>query len=289
MKRLSGKILGYILPALAIALSCQTVSAVRIHNASDTVMVNSMITKFSEPGGKVSAKVGPVAEAFSGIAYAETTKNDSVGSVVINLSEFDDIDFLNSVLAMAKTLTGPNPRWREYAANLENVGYRRGVDKGFVTKMIYGGDWIVDNVFRGNVKELTEYDNNPSYKTKSLEYITRHREEYKALSDSATYADMKMVEMGFRTHKIPHLKKEWASKEPILADMRDGDIIFFLTNDPEYDIYLIGIVKMREDGPHLIHVSKEEGKVIEDPQILPRHIKKETKRIYGWRWLRAAD
>lgn len=266
-----------------------SLSAVRIHAPADTVKLNTMISTMRESGGKVSEKMSEVATAFLGTPFGETIKNDSLGNVVINLSEFDDIDFLNSVLAMSMTLTSPNPRWREYGANLEKVGYRRGVDKGFPTKMVYGGDWIVDNISRGNVKELTEYDNNPNFKTKSLEYVTRHRDQYKALGDSAVFADMKMVEMGFRTHKIPHLKKEWASRPAIISDMKDGDIVMLLSNDPEYDVYLTGIVKMREDGPHLIYVSKEAGKVIEDANPLFRQIKKETKRIYGWRWLRAAE
>lgn len=264
-------------------------SAQRIHSPADTLRVNKLISELAEPGGKASNKSLAVAEALVGTPFSETTMTDSLGTVEVNLSEFDDIDFLNAVVALSRTLTSSNPRWREYANNLREISRRRGEDKGIVTKMIYGSDWIVDNVYRGNVKELTEYDNNPTFKTKSLEYVSRHRPDYKALADSAVYEDMKMVEMGFRTHKIPYMKKEWASKPVVIEDMRDGDIIMLLAQEPDKDVFLTGIVKMHPDGPYLIYASKEDGKIVEAVEPLARQIRRNTKKIYGWRWLRIAD
>lgn len=287
MKKISTVIKAAIL--MAAFMGADDIRSQRFQSAADTIKVNEIIRELAEPGAKAQGKVLPVAEKLIGTPYGETTQNDSVGTVCVNLSEVDDIDFLNTVVAMAKTLTSPNPRWREYAAQLQNVSRRRGEDKGFISKMIYGGDWVVDNVYRGNIQDLTEYGDNPNFKTKSLEYVTRNRDRYKALADSATYEDMRMVEMGFRTHKIPHMKKEWASDKNLTEDMHDGDIIMFLTNEPDKDVYLIGVVKKEADGPHLIYPSAVEGKVIEDENVLSRHIKKETKRIYGWRWLRLKD
>ena len=47
---------------------------------------------------------------------------------------------------------------------LERLTFRRGEANGFPTRMLYGGDWVVDNHSRGNVKDLTE-DYSTSFKT----------------------------------------------------------------------------------------------------------------------------
>ena len=97
-----------------------------------------------------------------------------------------------------------------------------------------------------------------------------------------------MVEMGFRTHKVPHLKREQAFNRDIMSEMRDGDIIILLTPEQSTDALEIGVVREREDGFHLIHPSRTEGKVVEEKEALDRYLKRNAKRTYGWRWLRLA-
>ena len=151
--------------------------------------------------------------------------------------------------------------------------------------MVYAADWIVDNKSRGLVTEITE-NYSDSFKTKSLDFVTRNRGKYASLKDSSTYEAQKMVEMGFRTHKIPHMKRESSGNKDVAADLREGDIVMVMTNDPLLDTLTIGFLKKRDDGMHLIHVSREAGKVVEEEEPLPRFMKRNAKNTYGWRWLR---
>lgn len=272
-----------------MTLCTLTGSAVRVHCAEDTVKVAELLRQLAEPGGKVSEKMLPAAKLLIDTPYVETTMADSLGTAQVNMHGFDPMDFVVSVASLATTATGTSQRWRDYGENLVKLGYRKGVDKGFPSKLVYGADWINDNIYRGNVKELTERESNPLFKTKSLDYVTRHRSDYKALADSATYEDMKMTEMGFRLYKIPHLRKEDLNNKELLSEMRDGDIIMLLSKEPDIDIYEAGIIEMKDGVPYLIYASKADGKVVEMSEPLLRFAKREVKRMYGFRWLRMVD
>lgn len=258
----------------------------RIHCENDTVTVMRLVRENFNPGGDPGELTSVIAESFIGMPREEVTMEDSIGSLCIRTDAFDDMSFLNEVTAIARLSTSPgHKRVKEYARELENISFRRGEDKGFPARMLYLSDWVVDNKARNNVKELTEYYSD-AFRTKSLEKVTRNRDNYKALKDSATFEDQKMVEMGFRTHKVPHLKREQAAGKDILEDMRDGDIIVLLTPENNTDALEIGFVKKRDDGFHLIHPSYETNTVVEEKETLDRYIKRNAKRVYGWRWLR---
>lgn len=271
---------------LLVSMAGGSMKAERFHCAQDTAVGMSVIREFLTPGGDPAELCAAIASKFVGVPYAEVTRQDSVGAVELRLDGFDQFSFVNSVAALARTATSPGvllPRDIEMA--LENMSFRHGEADGFSTRMLYGGDWAIDNKARKNVKELTE-DYSDQFKTKSLTWVTRHRDQYPALKDSATYERQRMVEMGFRTMKIPHMKRESTEWKEIAPELRDGDLIMLLTNNPDKDIYDMGYLVRRPDGMHLIHASASEGKVVEEPETIGRFIRKRAKEIYGWRWFR---
>ena len=261
-------------------------SYARYHCSADTSKVMGLVREFYSPGGDPGEIAGKIAEALKETPYEEVVMNDSVGHILVKADGFDNITFLDMVSAIARLATSPgHKRINEFERELENISYRRGEDNGFPSKMIYISDWIVDNKARNNVKEITE-NYSDQFRTKSLEKVSRNRDLYAALKDSSCYEGQKMVEMGFRTHKVPHLKREQASRKEITDEMRDGDIVVMLTSDPMTDALETGFVREREDGFHFIHPSVEAGKVVEEDEPLDRYIKRNAKRIYGWRWVR---
>ncbi|MDE6237641.1 MAG: DUF1460 domain-containing protein [Muribaculaceae bacterium] len=252
----------------------------------DTVKIMNIIEMNYTPGGDPTRLVGKVAESFVGTPAEEVTMEDTTGDLNMRTDAFDDMSFLNTVVALARLSTSPgHKRINEYADELRNITYRRGNEDGFASKMVYVSDWIVDNKSRNNVTELTE-NYSDQFRTKSLEKVTRERSRYAALKDSAAYEAQKMVEMGYRTHKIPHLKREYAAYKDVKDNLKDGDIVIILSPEPSTDALEIGVLREREDGFHLIHPSKTEGKVVEEPEVLDRYLKRNAKRTYGWRWLR---
>jgi len=280
---------GWQLLLLLLLLFCGGASAQRFHCAADTATVARIIAQFHEPGANPAEKAGVIAETFVGTEYLPVTGKDTTGCPAVRVDAFDDISFINTVVALARLCTSPgHTRINEYADELENISCRRGEDRGFHTKLIYASDWIVDNKSRNNIKELTEVYSD-QFKTKSLDWVTHHRDQFDALKDSATYEDMRMVEMGFRTHKVPHMRRESTEWKKVETELNDGDILILLGNDPGMYAFERGILRKREDGFHFIHPSEKEGRVVEEKELIGRYIKRNAKRTYGYRWIRLAQ
>lgn len=276
-----------ILLTASLGLNAQ----VRTGSPADTVKAAEMLSALrSDQDRQTGHLAARGALMLCGTPSGTAPDNDSVATVKVDFSAIDRLGVLNTSLALAKGAQSQLGRWQDYGEAMVEVSRRRGVDKGFPSKMIYGADWINDNVYRGNVTELTErYSSSNIFKTKSLDAVSYNRQDYPAMADSTVYEAVRMVEMGFRTHKIPHLKKETINKKEILSAMKDGDIIMMLGPDIRYDLYDCGIVVVRDDGPHLVHVSASEGKVVEEADPLPRYFKKENQYFYGYRWLRPSE
>ncbi len=256
---------------------------------ADTLKINTIITGNRVAGGDAATLLVPIATEMIGLPYEDVVKTDPTGMPRPGLDGFDDMSFVNTVIALAKMSVAPyNCSWKELPDYLAKVGWRRGEANNYASRMVYGSDWIVDNRSRNVISELTE-NYSTLYRTKSLDYMSRHRDEIPALKDSARYEAVRMVEFGYRLHKIPHLKREAIESKEILPEVKDGDIIMLLGNDSDFDFYTMGFVVRRPDGLHLIHASKADGKVVEEPETLGRYIKRNVKKIYGVRWLRLKD
>ena len=273
-----------------LIISCyQSVSGtVRYHCREDSVKVMDIL-KAAGQADSYGGKVAAAAKAMRGIPFGKAADNDSIGTIVIRLDSINQREFINIALAAAKTAQLSVPTLREFEKYLENVSRRKGQDEGFASQFFYGADWIVDNVFRGNLKEMTEYLEAGNYRTKTLDYVSRHPEQFPALADSATMDKIKVIEFGYRSHRIPHLKKQTIGNKGVKELLKDGDIILLSPPDADFDIYDIGIISMENGEPTLVHISREKEEVVLDPYPVSRLFKIESQFFYGYRWLRPEE
>lgn len=263
-------------------------SEIRYHNENDHARLEEII-KASSQGDNIGERVMLAAKEMIGIPMGNASDNDSVGTIMIRLDSIDNRAFIDMVIAAAQASLMTSPTINDFEKKLEGVSRRKGKDEGFATQFLYGSDWIVDNVYRGNVKEMTEYVESGNYKTKTLDRVSRNKDNYPALKDSAVLDRVKVIEMGFKSHRIPHLKKQSINNKQIQQNFQNGDILVMLPPDPDYDVYDLGIIEMKDGNPYLIHISKKEGKVVEDEYPVQRLFKLEGQFFYGFRWLRPID
>lgn len=258
----------------------------RIHCEEDTLLVSKLLALTAQNGGTFGERCVFVAKQLSGIPAAPAADADSLGTIMINLHGLDPLGFVNNVMAIAEASRQKLPRVKTYEDYLEKFSRHKGEDLGFTSRLFYGADWIVDNIYRGNLKEMTEYMGGGGFKVKTLDHLTRNREKYPALKDDAAYDKVRMTEMGYRSHRIPHLKKQSIGNKEVHEMMESGDIVMLLSPEPDYDIYDIGFVDMVDGVPYLIHLSSETQKVTVDPYPIMRLFKLENQHFYGYRWLR---
>lgn len=261
----------------------------RVHCEEDTIAVGKLLVAISQNGGSLGDRIVFAANQLVDKPWEAPLDNDSIGTIVISMHGFDRLGFVNTVLALAHAGGKNLPLVRDFENYYEGHSRRKGEDDGFASQLIYGSDWIVDNVYRGNIKDMTEYLSGGGSKTKTLDYITRHRSDYPALKNEDVYDKVRMMELGYRSHRIPHLKKQSVGNKELHELLRNGDLIMMLSPEMDFDLYDIGVVEMKDGVPYLIHISHENGKVVADPYPLPRLFKLENQHFYGYRWLRPQE
>lgn len=236
--------------------------------------------------GGLGKRMVMVAESLAGSGRDEYYTTDSIASLRLNVEAFTPMTFVNTVAAIALNGGDANGNALKVQDDFVRLSSRMGEDKGFPSIMWHTSDWIADNIYRGNLKELTEIYIEPRSKNKSLDYLSRHREEYAALKDPEVYDKVRMTEMGFRTRRIPYLQRHDIKKKAIDEEIKDGDVIILVPNQDGVDMYEMGVAKREKDGIHLILFSNKQGQVEVTPEPLDRYMNSIAKYISGFRWVR---
>lgn len=262
----------------------------KLHCSSDAAKINEIISQLRESDSPLNERVIMAAENFIGAPEDDYYAKDSVADLRVNAESFSPLMFVNSAVALAKASLSPgNPDWRTFYSELENISCRRGENVGFPSIMYHTSDWIGDNISRGNLSEMTENYSGVVARTKSLDEMTRKRDNYAALADSAIFETVRMTEMGFRTHRVPSLKKETVKKKEVIDDLRDGDILIMVPNRDGIDCYDIGFIKFENGAPYLIHLSPQTHSVVKEKEDLARYMGLMTKHFQGYRLLRLKE
>lgn len=270
--------------ALSLCANAIVPAEVRFHDEDrDTTKITNVLLELE--GANLTSPEAIVAAAgskFLGTPYVGGTLEGSPEQLTVNTDELDCTTFVETALALALTIESHRSSWRDYINNLENIRYRGGRVNGYASRLHYVSDWIVDNSHRGNLVEVTERVGRADSKVKTLDFMSGHRSSYPALADSANFAGIKSVEVGFRSHKYPYIKAINLGT----ARLRDGDVVALTTNTAGLDVTHMGIVKMVDGVPHLMHASSKEKKVVVDKLSLADYMKR--NRTQGIRVIRIA-
>lgn len=277
-------LIAMIMWSVSITACAVMPAEVRFHNENaDTTKITEILIEldaqqFDSPESLVAA----AADKFIGTPYVGGTLECSPEQLTVNTEELDCTTFVETVLALALTVESRRTSWRDYINTLEQLRYRNGRVNGYASRLHYISDWIVDNSHRGNLTEVTERIGRADSKIKTLDYMSSHRDAYPALADSANFAGIKNVEVGYRSHKYPFIKPSNLSS----AQLRDGDVVALTTNTPGLDVTHMGIIKMVDGTPHLIHASSKQQKVVIDKLSLADYMRR--NRTQGIRVIRLA-
>lgn len=265
---------------------------VTFHCEQDTVIINSLLASGELKDMTPAERVGFFARKLVGTPSSlreEILEPDST-VFTVSVHGFTPLGFISACIALAQAYeTSSAPGWRDFADRYEAVMYKGGKSGDFASKMLYGSDWITDNIFRGNVKDATPDIDGIAIrrKEKSIDYISHHKDHFKALSDESNLNRMKMLEMGFRNHQIPYLSNgDITSPSRYAAKAKEGDIFFLLTPDYNLDFREMGILVKDGDELKIIHVSYPREEVTVEPLPFPNYVKRNIKRIQGARIIR---
>ncbi len=278
-----------------LSISAKAYDRVAFHCDQDTVIINQLLAspelKDMTPGSRVAffadKLVGSPSALRSDILDAETME------FTVNAHAFTPLSFISTCIALAQAYeTSSAPNWRDFAEKFEKTMYKKGEATDFVSRFLYPSDWIADNIFRGNVTDVTMHLDGlaPKKKEKSLDYISHHRDSFKAFADSTNYDRLKMLEMGFRNHQIPYITNgDLMNSGRFKPQAKDGDIFFLLTPDFNLDSREMGILKRDGDKLVIIQLSPSKENVTREELPFEHYVKRNVKRIQGARIIRIAQ
>lgn len=272
---------------MCLNINAITLDEIRFHNEEkDTTIISRILNDaYSANLQNPNERIGYIARMFLGKPYVAHTLECTPEQLSINIDELDCTTFVETVIAMAYTVGEGRTSWRDFVSNLEKIRYRDGNLDGYSSRLHYISDWIVNNSYRGNLQEVTSDFNCESYTIKTLDFMTTHRDSYKALSDENEYTKLKNHEIGYRRHRYPYIKTSTLKNKEIQNLLKDGDIIALTTKTPGLDVSHMGLIAIVEGVPHLMHASMKAMKVIIDPLPLHKYLNN-SKSLTGIRIIR---
>ena len=197
-----------------------------LHDASSSVPDSSRVLFF--------------AEALCGVPYVANTleRDGEEESLVVCLSGFDCMTFVETVLALAETSRAGSCSFHDFAANLRRIRYRGGVVDGYCSRLHYFTEWAAQNlVSHAGWEEATTSLGVPwECASRKLDFMSSHARLYPRLRDDnanlcKTHVGFVVVKEGkacllhasSRHKKVlvePASLKDYLSGQPSVSGMR---------------------------------------------------------------------
>lgn len=289
---LASKGLLAILIALPFAPTASAINPHQVewHNeATDTIRINEILKATADAAPRTgSERMAYIGQMLLGTPYVAHTLEGDEELLRVNIDELDCTTFVETVAAMALTVAEGRTSWRDFIYHLENIRYRNGEMDGYGSRLHYICDWVVNNGFRGNVREITTDLDGVRYAVKSIDFMTENRDKYTSLADSATYEKIRTVESGYRNHRFPFVKSSAFGTKEVMKKLRSGDILAFTSTLKNLDVTHMGMVLVRDGVPHVMHASMSAGKVVVSDVPIGEFMRR-NRQFTGARVLRLRD
>lgn len=261
---------------IALLLSVLTVSAQRPdYKRADSIRVMRLFQR-----AKVVKKSMPTYMVFfgrqlKGVPYvAKTLEKNRTERLVVNLRQLDCTTYVETVLALSRSMVQGKPTFTNFCRNLQWIRYKDG-EVAYTNRQHYFTYWIKQNVKKGIVKEVQ--GPNPPYsaiQTVRANYMTTHLYQYPMLKGRPSWVkQIKAMEQdisGSRKKYIP--KRAIRNSNLLKRTIHNGDIIAIVTIKKGLEISHLGIAVWHRDGLHMLNASSLYHKIVEDRNTLRKYM-----------------
>jgi hypothetical protein len=209
--------------------------------------------------------VSRIAVEFIDTPYVAGTldTNPEQEKVTVNLSELDCVTFFENSLCIARCIKLRAYEFEDLIAQVKYTRYRDGILTDYSSRLHYTSDWILNNIKKGTVKDITNEIGGIEHNF-DLFYMTTHHKKYKALSqknNDSLIQKIKETEIKTSAEKFYIIPNNQIAKA--LKNINDGDIIAIAIATKGLDYGHLGISFNKK----LMHASMNQNKVIMDKSI----------------------
>jgi hypothetical protein len=203
-----------------------------------------------------------------------TLEINNTEQLVVNLREFDCSTFVESVIALFLTFSleksgESEQKFEIFKQNLTKIRYRNGKINGYLSRLHYASDWILNNHEKKVLTDVTEKVGGEKCKklTFKIDYMSVHPENYPQLKANPDFVrQIKDVENRICTKSFYYIPKSEISS--VKNKIEQGDIIFFVTSKEGLDVSHQGIVCRKNNVLTFVHASQKLKKVVVNPESL---------------------
>jgi hypothetical protein len=216
---------------------------------ADTAVANRTLqaahdrTWSAQPIGELVATVG---RYFLGWPYkAKTLERPGEERLVVDLSGVDCTTFVETSLAMARTIKLGQYHFDGFMRELQTIRYRDGQIAGYPSRLHYFSDWLSDNTRKGVVTEITDTLGGEA-QALTLSFMTQHPQAYPQMQDPGNVTAMRAFEAAISLRPHFQLPKEKIAQAE--SRIETGDVIALVTTVPGLDIAHVGLAVRENDG-----------------------------------------
>ncbi len=243
-----------------------------IYHSNDRQLVDSLLEQFKEERKSAPGDLMlKVAQALIDTPYeAHTLENGKAEKMVVNLRGVDCTTYVETCLALTKTIQSKRPSFETFAGHLQTIRYRSGVRDGYLSRLHYFSDWIFDNHQRGNVEDVSRSIAHILYPN-LVNFMSTHPQSYQVLRDHPELIEeLETQETAISERMAWYIPKNQLSQWE--KSLQDGDIVAITTMIAGLDVTHTGLVVWIEGRVHLLHASSVDMKVVISPNTLEEYL-----------------
>lgn len=211
------------------------------------------------------------ARFFLGMPYVGGTLEKEPERLVVNLSELDCLTLVENVMALSWTIK-QGGGLEHFQKHLKSIRYRNPEQSEltYVDRLHYTSDWIYENERKGYVIDLTKEIGGKPFPL-HLSFMSTHPKSYKQLSKNPEMVDiMAKKEMEINARSYYYIPQE--EIQQFAKQIRQGDIVCFVTTIKGLDISHLGIACWKGDTLTFIHASSDKKQVIINEAPLQEYV-----------------
>lgn len=259
-------------------VSLLTVDAAVAYTAQDSLIYEKYIAQNKEDVNlPINKLIVRTALFFKDTPYvASTLDNNNSEQLVINLREFDCTTFVETCIALSRTLKTGDYSFANFCNQLKEIRYRKGEINDYSSRLHYVTDWIYNNSQKGILTDQTPSLGGEKV-SKPINFMSTHPQSYKPLANSPQL-QQKIANIEQQINQRDRyyvLYKNAINKADKKID--DGDVVVFATSIEGIDYSHIGIAYRHQGKLSFIHASSKYKKVTVEPQSLSSYCLKSSK------------
>ncbi len=226
----------------------------------------------------ISELMVEVGSFFTGTQYQAHTLEGETEELVVNLREFDCTSFVESCLAISRSIKSGDPDFELFVSELIKIRYHSGEVNGYTSRIHYFSDWIHTNNQKQIVKDVSVEIGGIPFPG-LVNFMSTHPGSYRQLkADTSLIGIIAQQEEEISSREMYYIPEtRLKDVEPFL---KEGDIVGLTTGIGGLDISHVGILVRESDRIHLMHASSRAKKVIISEETLEEYLKN-NKSVTG--------